>query len=719
MAIINTLRNKSGKILVVVIVLALVAFIVGDPSTAGIFNAGPSRDIAEIDGEEITYEDFQARVNELSYVFSLNTNRNPQGDEVDRIREMAWQSFLVDFAYKPEYKAIGLEVSDTELVDMVQGNNTHPHVRQMLGNPQTGEFDRSFVTSFLQQLNSPEAAGQRESWARFESTLIPSTQMARLDALMDKTNYVTQAEAKSQHQAQNSNVTIEYVYVPYTSIPDSSYAVTDAELKDYLNENKEEFKRDEARDLSYVTFDILPSAEDSAVVINEVAELVEGLRNAQNDSSYAALNSDGQFPFMTYRPSNLPEFLFVNDEIIPAGYVTTPNTLQDRMVVYKMSRIAEGPEYNVKASHILLRWEDESDEAKAEAKKTAEEVLRKARRGDDFTALASEYSEDPSNAQRGGDLGWFGENSAMAQPFKDASFGHSGTGVIPRVVETQFGYHIIKVDEPKTNLEYKVAIIEKEFFVSNESLEDAYREASTFQASVTSAEDFKTKAEELNLDVQVQSRVTNQATRVGGITNARSIVLWLYNDASVGDVSDVFELDDKYVIAAMTGIQEEGVARVDDVRNQVTLKVRNEKKAKVIVDKLTGIQGESFTEVVSGYGAGATTNEATITLSSNSITGVGIAPEAVGTAFAMAEGETTAPFASENGVLILKLVSKSEAQETEDYSMYLQQLLNQRASRKIVATDFPLTYFRVLISQDLDNAMKEISGMEDRRYRFF
>lgn len=718
MAIINTLRNKAGKVVVVAITITMAAFVLGDITSNTSFLSGQDRDIAEIDGEAITYEDFQEKVNELSYVFSLNTGRNPQGDEIDRIREMAWESFLVDLAYKPEFQAIGMEISNAELIDMVQGQNTHPHVRQMLGNPQTGEFDKSYVTTFLQQLNQAEPQ-QRESWTRFESTLVPSTQLARLDMLMDKSRFVTTAEAKTQHVAQNSNVTIEYVYVPYTSLPDSTYTVTDAELEDYISENEEEYKRDEARDIAYLTFAIEPSAADSAIVFEEMTELVEGLRNAQNDSSYASLNTDGQFPFMTYQPNNLPEFLYEGEELIPVGTVTEPITLQDRMVTYKMSRIAQGPEYSVKASHILLRWEDESDEAKAEAKKTADEVLRKARRGDDFTALAAEYSEDPANAQRGGDLGWFGENSAMAQPFKDASFGHSGIGVIPRVVETQFGFHIIKIDEPKTNTQYKVAIIEKEFFVSNESLEDSYREASTFQASVQNATEFLDKAEGAGLDVQNQNRVTSQATRIGGISNARSIVLWLYNDASVGDISEVFEIDNKYVIAAMTGIQEEGAARLNDVRNQVTLKVRNEKKADVIAEKLKGLQNSEFSEVVTQYGNGATTGEATITLSSNSITGVGIAPAAVGTAFAMSEGETTAPFASENGVMMLKLIAKNEAQDVEDYSTYTQQLANQRSSRKIVATDFPLTYFRVLISQDLDNAIKEISGMEDKRHKFF
>ena len=718
MAIINTLRNKAGKVVVVAITITMAAFVLGDITANNSFLGGEDRDIAEIDGKDITYEDFQAKVDELSYAFALNTGRNPQGDEMDQVKNQAWQSFFVENAFYPEFRSVGLNISDAEIVDMVQGDNTHPHVMQMMANPQTGQFDKSYITTFLQQIkNSPPQ--QQEAWERFEGTLASSKKMMRLDAFMDKSNYVTSAEAKTQHEAQNSNATLEYVYVPFSSINDSSVAVTEAEMKGYLNENKKEFDRDESRDAVYVTFSIDPSGEDSVVIKGEMRELIEGLSNATGDSIYATLNSDGRFPFMTYRKSSLPEYVLTDDQPIAKGEVSGPFTLQDRMMAYKMSRIEEGPEFEVKASHILLKWADDSDEAKAEAKRKAQDVLRRARRGEDFSDLAAENSEDEANAQRGGDLGWFGENSSMAQPFKDACFGHSGTGVIPEVIESTFGYHIIKIDEPKDNTQFKVAIIEKEFFVSNETLEDAYREASLFKTSVSDASEFITKAEEQGLKVEKQSRINTQAERLGGLTNARSIVLWLFNNAEFGSVSDVFELDNKYVIAAMTGIQEKGLARLKDVENQVTLKVRNEKKSRIIKDKLSGLGEKTLEEIVSSYGQGAKSGEATVTLSLNSISGVGLAPNAVGVVFAMEEGDQTEPIETSNGVLVMKLISKVSAEDVEDYSVYQQQLANQRNSRKVIISDFPFTYFRVMIGQDLEKAMKELSGLEDKRHKFF
>ncbi len=718
MAIINTLRNKGGRVLVILIVLALAAFIVGDPSTVGLFGGGPDRDIAEIDGEDITYEEFQQKVDELAYIFTINTGQNPQGPQMDQIRNQAWQSFFVENVFQPEFISLGLEVSDAEMVDIVQGQNTHPHVIQMMGNPQTGQFDKSYVGAFLQQLREAPAQ-QQEAWVRFENTLPLATRLMRLDLLMDKTNYITSAEGKTQHIAQNSNATIEYVYVPFSSVVDSTGVVQESELNSYLKENEKEFDREEARDIAYVTFDIKPSAADSAIVWEEIQELATGLQNAQNDSTFAVLNSDGDFAFMTYNKSSIPEFLLNEEGVIPAGTVTEPSVVQDRVAIYKMSRVQEANEFVVKASHILVTWEDESDATKSAARSKANDVLRRARRGEDFTSLAAEFSEDPANAQRGGDLGWFGESSSFVQPFKDAAFGHSGTGVVPRVVETQFGYHIIKIDEPKDNTEYKVAIIEKEFFVSNETLDEAYREAGLFQAGIENSSDFETKAEAAGLEVQRQNRVTPQAERIGGLREARGLVMWLFNEANVNDVSEVFELNDQYVVATMTGIQEKGIARLSDVENQVTLKVRNEKKSEMITQKLSELSGQTFEEMVSNYGDGATTGEATLTLSSNSITGVGLAPEAVGVAFAMEEGDLTQPIETSNGVLVMKLAAKNMAEDTDDYSVYVQQLFNQRNSRKVVITDFPLTYFRVMIGQHLEQAMKELSGMEDKRYKFF
>lgn len=718
MALINTLREKAGKVVVIALTITMASFVLTDLFSNSSLLTNQNREIAEIDGNEITYEDFQAKVNELSYIYTINTGKTPQGAEIDRIKDQAWQAFFVNMAYRPQYQALGMSVSMAEQVDMVQGDNTHPHVIQMLGNSQNGgQFDKSKIPQILQQINQGSEQ-QRDSWIRFENTLASSRKMMQLDVLMDQTNYATLAEGKSEHIVQNSSATIEYVYVPYTSIVDSTVEVSNDEMLAYLRANNEQYQRDESRDVSYLTFPITASAEDSVIIVQEMQEIASSLITSANDSLFASTNSDGEFPYMTYRKDNLPDVLMSDGLPLPTGSITEVITQNNRMVIYKMSHSGEGLESYLKASHILIKWTDDSDEAKATAKLKAKNLLRKAKIGD-FAALSAEYSEDPSNAQQGGDLGWFGENSSFVQPFKDAAFGHQGTGVIPNIVETEFGYHIITIDEPKDRTQYKVAVVEKDFFVSQQTREEAYSKASLFHVSITDADDFVSKAEEDGYTIQSQLRVNNNAERIGVLTNARSIVLWLYNDASEGSVSEVVELDDKYILAAMTGIQEEGLARLVDVENEVKRKVREAKKFEKIKSKLSSLVNQTFEEIVDKYGDGASTEEATIRLSSNSISGVGLAPEAVGVAFSLEEGEATRVVETNGGVVVMKMISKTMAQEVEDYNTYLQQFVTQRASQKMTVTDFPLTYFSVLVSRDLDNAIKELSGLEDKRYKFF
>jgi peptidyl-prolyl cis-trans isomerase D len=717
MAIINTLRNKAGKIVVVVLTITMASFVLTDLFSNSSLLRGQDRDIAEIEGNEITYEDFQAKVDQLSQLFVLNAGRNPQGPEVDRIKDQAWQSFLVDLAYDQEYRALGMGISNLQLIDMVQGDNIHPHMVQMMS--QTGEMDTASIRLFLQQL-SEAPIEQQQSWIQFESTLPPTRLMMQLDKLMEKTIYVTTAEGEQMHMAQNSTASINYLFVPFSTIADSTIAVSDEELQAYLEENEKEYDRDEARDISYVSISIDPSAADSALVYDEVSELIEGLRSAQDDSSFVSINSDNPNPYMTYRANNLPSSLREEGEPIPVDSITAPEVNGNKLVAYKMCDRFEGDEAFVNGSHILIKWESDTDESRAEAKEKATDVLKRALNGEDFSQLAAQNSEDPSNARRGGDLGWFGENGPFVQPFKDAAFGFEGTGIIPEVVETDFGYHIIRIDEPKTNTVYKVAVLEKEFFSSKETIEEAYRTASEFQARAQIDDaDFQSLAKDEGLEVQSQPRVSSQSRRIGQLVNARSLVLWLFNDADVGDVSDVFEIDNQYVVAKMTGMQEEGLARLSDVRPVVEREVRNQKKAETIIATLKENPADDYETWQQNYGEGARTGDAALSLNGNVINGVGTAPAAIGTAFSMEQGESTEPFAIPNGVLAFRITSKTMAQPQEDYTRYIQQKVNQRSGRQIPVTDFPLTFFRVMVSQDLNEAIKELSGLEDRRYKFF
>ncbi len=610
MALIGTLRNKMGKIVVGAIMVTMVAFIGTDLiGNSTLLGGGDNPDIGEIAGQGITNAEFQNKVDILSYNFAINTGRNPLQQETDQIRNQAWNALILDKAYEAQFEELGIEVTNAELVDMVQGANISPQIQQFFADPQTGLFNKENVTSFLNSLQQA-APQQRDSWISFEQSLIPSRKIEKYSNLFTKTNYVTKYEAKDEYTSQNATATIDYLYVPYLSVSDSSVSITDSELQSYLDSHESEFQRPETRSMSYVVFDLKASSADSAIVMDEVSNLKMSLASSDNDSSFVVINSDDPYPFITYVEENLPDSLKGKD----VGYVSTPAIVNGSYEFYKLSR---------------------ADEI------TPDSVL------------------------------------------------------------------------------YRVAKMKKDFFISDETINESYRQADLFAASAGNLEEFKRLADEQGITVREANRIDKNSQRVGPLAEARTLVLWLYNDASVGAVSDVKEIGDRYVVAAMTSEQEEGVANLDEVRNQVERKVRNEKKADNILNKLSGLDASDVESMAVAYGDGARTGTADFQMFSSSINGVGYAPEAIGLSFALDEEEITQAFAIQDGVIVVKLSAKDLPADVEDYSTFALQVSRQRLGQNAMIADFPLSYFRLFVPRKIDEAVKEFADIEDMRYKFF
>ena len=717
MALINTLRKRMGKIVVAFVAFSMFAFILTDlfQSNSTLFGSN-DRNVAEIAGTDISYEQFQAKVQELSYVFAVNNGREPLANEQKQIRDQAWNALILENAYYPQFSELGIQVTEDEQLDMVQGNNIHPQIKQFFTDPNTGEFSKANVTQFLSSLSNPQAAAQRASWVSFEQSLLQNRLVSKYASLMENSDFVTKEEAKAKYVAQNSNMSVDYFYVPFFSVKDSMFNISDSEMESYLSSHSEQYQREESRSISYVSFNIEPSADDSAFVRDEIRALAEGFATADNDSIYAMRNSDGTNYFRTINDPGLIPVGLVGAEV---GTVSAPVLTNGVYTVQKLSDITEGDEAFVKARHILIESDGTSASAKDEARAKANDILKQLKRGADFAELAAENSADQSNANNGGDLGWFGEEGSFVQSFKDAVFAHKGTGLLAEPVETSFGFHIIRIDEPKTYTAYKVAVIEKELFESDATLNETYRQADLLASNSDDTQSFIAKAEEAGLQVRNASNIAKNDSRVGVITDARAITLWLYNDAEVDKVSDVFELDNTYVVAVMTGRQMEGTAKLSQVRNEIESKVLNEKKAKFIKDKIAGLSAGDFDAMKEAYGTEARTGSADLTLNSNSFPNVGFAPEAVGVAFSLEEGEKTAAFEITNGVLVLSATSKTLASDQGNYDSYKATVANERKSRQTVIANFPLSFSPLFVPQALDNAVKEFADIEDKRYKFF
>lgn len=692
------------KVVVGFITVAIAAFVLND-----LFGSGPTsvfsgndNVVGEIGGKSISLEEFQAAVQSRENNYILNFGRQPGELERPTLRQQAWDLLISRYAITPQYENVGVKVTGDEEWDIIQGKNVDENIKLSFTDS-AGNFDRNSLISYLQSLdNQPVNSEPRVRWNIFRADLVPARERIKFENLIVKTNYVTQAESEREYHMQNDVCEVKYVYVPFYTMSDSLVTASDAELKDYYNKNKEKYKAEKARSLSYVSFPLTPSATDSADIRDELTKIAADFRTTQEDSVFAAINSDNAESFATYTPDKLPNFLSDQIASMSNGTVVGPMLDGNRYKVAKLVSKNNDTVYNARASHILIRWEDETPEAKRTAREQAQQILNDLKAGANFAQKAAEFGTDGTSS-RGGDLGYF-TSGQMVKPFENAVFNARSTGLLNNLVETEFGYHIIDVTSVKDNTSYTVATVERDITPSDETQNEAYRRADLFASSVSGLNEFKEKAAEEKLTVYNAEDVGTNASRVNTLSDARQIVLWLFRDASKGKVSDVFDVQTSYVVAVMTKDTEEGYRSFEDVKEEITPLVKNKLKGQKIAEKLKGLSG-TIDEIAAAYGEDASVNSSSdLKLNSNSLPGVGIDPIAVGKAFALESGKRSEPIIGQNGVLLIQNENKTIAPELGDYSMFKNQKLQTLNSQT---------------GLNIAEALKKGANIEDKRYLFY
>ena len=696
MAIISTLRDKMGKFLVVVVGFSIAAFVLGDilGPNSSIGNQNQNV-VGEINGEEIDLIRFNAIFEQLSYNFSLNNGRSPNTQEIVGIRDQAWEKLINDISYVNQYNELGIVVTDKESVDMVQGDNIHPMILEAFTDPNTGVFNVDNVIGYLQSLSN-QPVNQQQAWFSFESNLKPMRLRTKYDNLLSLTTNINSLQSKSEYFNSSSTRDLSYYYVPYYMVPDSLFNVSKSEMNNFLRKNSDDYKQDESRSLNFVYFPLESSSEDSAFYISEIEKITLSLKSGEiNDSTFALLNSDGFNPYMRFNIDQLPgkkkkkEIGFVSDIVYEDGGV----------LVYKLSDIVNDEKFKARAKHILLRFNDQN---KSEVRSEANRILSLLRNGSDFDETARTYSQDGS-ASVGGDLGWFTEE-AMTKPFEDAVFSRTRKGLIPRIIESDFGYHIINVTQPKTKKTYIVTTIYKQVTPSDNTRNNIYRAAEMFKIDASqSNSNFEDITKEKGYSLEFVSELDKNATVINSLQEARSVVIWAYDDTrDSDDISDVIELNNGYVVAHLGDIKNEGTKKLEDVENSVKKKIMDNKKFEYVSDLFK--EYNSLDDLKSMYGLGEIYNMSNIDFNTNSIQNVGFSPEAVGVAFSLSEGELTKPIKIDDGIIVLSLNSISQADSLNSYTDYGISLLQAN---------------KFTSSLKVDNAIKESSDIEDLRYKFF
>ncbi|MBT28184.1 MAG: hypothetical protein CMO01_00885 [Thalassobius sp.] len=698
MSIINSIRNKSG-LLLIVIGVAMLAFILGDLFSRNFLSQGNERIVGEIAGEEIPFEEFSREFDEFRQNYEMNIGRALTEQELPGIRQQAWNQLVFKKAYFKEFEKLGLAVTDEEMIDMIQGNNIDPSWASLFTNPETGEIDRNNIRSFLQNIESVPPQSQA-FYINFERNLRPNRLRAKYENLLAETYFATDAEAKKEYEAQNSKADVRYAYVPYSTIPDSAVSVSESEMRDYYNDHKKEFDSDATISLEYVTFPIQPSDMDLEAIKEELEDLKTPFANTQNDTAFTAANSETNNNFIVAKPNSLPQGLNIGD--FEKGKVFGPVKDGDFYKLYKVLDIVNDSVAYAKARHILIKTGDDKDAAKAKATK----ILNDIKGGADFAQMAAANGEDGTKS-RGGDLGWFDEN-AMVEPFGKAVFNAKSTGLLPSLIETDFGYHIIEVTHTKIYDNFNLAVIEKEIAASDDTRSEVYRRTGAFAVDRTK-ENFISASEADSSLIRYQALNINKNSRsINNIYDpgVRTIITWAFREAEVGDVSETLELEDQFVIALLTEKTEDGISSFESVKNSIKTKLAKEKKKEQILAKMKGLSG-TLDQIKDGYGSGATIGQATaISLNTTSLPSVGFAPKAIGQIFKMETGQTSEPIADENGVLVVEVDQMDKASEIAEYSLYKDQIQSKYGNINQV-------------SAKIAQAMNEFAEVENDIYKYY
>lgn len=673
------IRNRSG-LLMVVIGVAMFAFIMMDLMSSQRGGGRTDLIIGEINGEEIDLQVFEVKLEERS---------NNNNADIEQIRNTTWNQLVRELVFQKQYEALGVSVGSEELFDMVQGADPYPSVKETFVNAE-GEFDRALLLQYLKEDINNDATGQSKArWVQFEKAIAREKLQQKYNALVNKGINVSSAEAKLYYDAQNELRSVSYISIPYKSLSDSLVEVSEKELQTYLNANSDKFQQETSREIEYIVFAVKPSKEDEVAAQNWIQDIKTDFASADDSEVFIRRYSDNVAATAFARADKLPANIAA--DIKSAANNTVVGPYQSSFNTYELAKLiaAESRADSVQARHILISGPDAS--TIIDSVKTAIE------KGASFATAAENISQDQGSAAKGGDLGWFAEG-VMVPSFNDACFEGKVKGL--QVVESQFGTHLIEVTRKSAkSKKYKVAYLSRKVVAGNETYQSVFTAAGKFAAESANADDFNQAIEEGNLSKRIADNLKENARTIAGLNNPRELIRWAY-EANVGEVSDVFEMGDKFVVANLTDIKSAGTQELDEVRGQIENTLVKDKKVALLEEQLAGVTDLNF--LSNDLDAVIKTVEG-VSFFSSQVPGLGQEPAFVGAACALGKGELSSPIKGRNSVYLLRVDNVISSPEGVTDAVQ-QQLLASLQSR---------TSFEVF------NELKKLANIKDNRATFY
>jgi|TARA_B110000238_G_scaffold97721_1_gene106471 peptidyl-prolyl cis-trans isomerase D len=665
MGTLGKIRNRSG-LLLTVIGFAMLAFILGDFMQSKRSGGSSTPHVGEILGESILIQKFEETV-ELGKANWQSQNQNQILSQtiLGQIRNQAWDQLSREMIMDNQYNILGLSVSDEEWIERISGVNVHPDISQIQSfqDPNTGQFDRTKVLGYLQQIEQDPSGESVDRWIDFQKYLINSILNEKYNKLIEKGSYVNSLEAKNSFNEGVQNITFNYLSVPFNVINDSTVLVSDKEIKKYYNSNKDDFKQDPTRDVEFISFNVVASIEDDIETKNSISSLVDDFTAYDDYSLIVKRNTDNQRAKFSY----LKESELKNDSafalLLKSKKGTVIGPYKPDVSVYRIAKLVDvmnRPD-SVEARHILITPTNEMSIDSVNLRITSlKELIKK---GADFSKLAELNSVDQQSAKVGGELGWF-EEGVMLEEFNDICFTAKKSEL--NIVTTQFGVHLVQViSKSRSAKKYKVVYIDRNIEPSTDTYNEYYTKAAQIVNSVVNdGLSFDSVIQKENLVKRSDVKLTADKANVAGIPNSREMVKWL-NKANLNELSNVFEFENSYVVALLTNINEEGFRSIEDSENRIIASVRKEKKSEIIIDRLS--QFTNLDEMGNEFSLSPVKNQNT-KLSNLTVQELGYAADLVGTSFGLEPNSISAPFMSRNSVLVVETLSRDDYRDEGDFS---------------------------------------------------
>lgn len=705
MAVLENIRKRT-TVLILIIGLALFAFVISGVFTSSNFGSEKvGSSVAEINGEDISIDEFRQEV-------EVASNRVGPTTSSMQVVNQVWENKVRKTILGEQFEDLGIGIEQDQIVDFLR---TTGYAQNPQFQDQNGQFDANMFRQTVAdwKVNNP---AQYEAWMQTEAEIVQLAKEQTYFNMVKAGVGATLKEGELDYNLANEKMDIKYVRVPYTSIPDSTINVTKSEIADYVSKHKEEYKQDPARDLQYVYFQEKPSEADQKAIKDEITKLLDdtveynsqtdrndtirGFRNTKDVAAFLDRYSDTKFDTIYKAKKNLPSSVADTLMSLNIGEIYGPYKDGDSYKISKM--IARKPNGSVKASHILLAYTGATranpavTRTKEEAEAKAKELLREAKKsGVVFAELARDNSDGPS-APNGGDLGYF-QRGVMVPKFNDFAFNNNEGSI--GLVETDFGFHVIKIDDKEDVVQ--IATVSREIVPSEETINTLFTNATKFEMEATEDKSaFSTIAKKDEYVVRPVNKIKALDENLPGLPNQRNIVQWAFNaDTEVGDVKR-FNINNGYAVVQLTGSYAEGVMSAEDASVLVLPIIRKERKAAQII---AANKGKDMSAIAADNSV-SISNASALTVKSPTIPGAGSEPVVVGTAYGMAAGETSGLIQGNTGVFKIEIVKKTEAPKLDNYSVYANALKTGAASRANTA---------------VYNALKDGSEIEDKRATFY